>query len=63
MAVEPHIRQLPACLEGRAELADLREALRADVIVILVAHDAFREMSLAPQEDRIVIDCVNIQNN
>ncbi len=62
VAVEPNIRQLPAALEDHATLVEPEEALSADVIVFLVAHRQFREMTLAPREGRIVIDCVNIHN-
>lgn len=63
VAVEPHIRQLPASLEGSVELVDAQEALQADVIVILVGHDAFGETMPTPREGQIVIDCVNLHKN
>jgi UDP-N-acetyl-D-mannosaminuronic acid dehydrogenase len=46
LAVEPHIEELPAELANRrnVELADLDDALkRADVVVVLVDHAAFKE--------------------
>lgn len=46
LAVEPHIEELPAELANRrnVELADLDDAFkRADVIVVLVDHAAFKE--------------------
>lgn len=46
LAVEPHIEELPAELANRrnVELADLDDAFkRADVVVVLVDHAAFKE--------------------
>ena len=44
VAVEPHISALPSCLEG-VELASTAEALsRADLAVLLVDHQAFRDI-------------------
>lgn len=42
LAVEPHIEQLPQVFDGLpVTLVDLTDALAADVICVLVRHDAF----------------------
>ena len=56
-------RQLPAGLEGSVELVDAQEALQADVIVILVGHDAFGKTMPTPRDGQIIIDCVNLHQN
>lgn len=44
MLVEPHIESLPAALSGH-EKVEIEEAIaQADVLVLLVAHDAFRDI-------------------
>jgi UDP-N-acetyl-D-mannosaminuronic acid dehydrogenase len=40
LAVEPHIKRLPEGLEG-CRLADMEEAARADIVVLLVRHRPF----------------------
>src|SRR5690625_7767778 len=47
LAVEPHINELPARLQGRdnLELAEVHEALdAADIVVLLVDHAAFADL-------------------
>lgn len=59
--VEPHVASLPHELEGLANvnLVDLPVALnKADVIAILVPHDAFSEMRRVRFETSVVVDPV-----
>lgn len=58
LVCEPHIDALPASLEGtNAELASLEGAvLAADIIVMLVDHQAFRSVTRKSLEGRIVFD-------
>jgi len=63
LAVEPHIRALPKALEGKADLVTLDEALaKADVIVLLVDHAAFRSVPVAQLASKQVIDTRGIWN-
>lgn len=59
LAVEPHITNLPAELDGQPdiELVGLAEALdRAGTIVLLVDHQEFRELDPAVLDGKVVID-------
>jgi UDP-N-acetyl-D-mannosaminuronic acid dehydrogenase len=57
LAVEPHVRALPASLQGRAELVSLADAIaRAEVIVLLVDHRAFASLTLAQLAGKKLID-------
>jgi UDP-N-acetyl-D-mannosaminuronic acid dehydrogenase len=57
LAVEPHVRQLPPALAGRAELVDLPTALaQADLILLLVDHRAFGALRLADLRGKPFID-------
>ena len=63
LAVEPHIRALPKALEGKADLVTLDEALaKADVIVLLVDHAAFKSVPVAQLAGKQVIDTRGIWN-
>ena len=56
LAVEPHIDALPAAFDGLpVQLVDLDAALAADVICVLVRHDAFAGLrSRLPQGVRLI---------
>ncbi|WP_130619733.1 UDP-N-acetyl-D-mannosamine dehydrogenase [Dyella amyloliquefaciens] len=57
VAVEPNISSLPAGLDGRIELCDLRTAMtEADVIVILVDHEQFKRIDPVLFQAKVVID-------
>lgn len=59
LAVEPHIEALPASLTGfgNVTLSGLEEALdRADVVVLLVDHQVFKELPVSRLDDATVID-------
>ncbi len=57
LAVEPHVRELPKALQGKAELVTLDDALaRADVIVLLVDHDAFKALPVARLVGKQLVD-------
>ncbi|MFF3687052.1 UDP-N-acetyl-D-mannosamine dehydrogenase [Streptomyces sp. NPDC002187] len=59
LVVEPHIAELPARLvgTGQAKLVDLEAALHeADVIVLLVDHDAFRPVRRTTLRGKVVFD-------
>ncbi|MEH3147866.1 MAG: UDP-N-acetyl-D-mannosamine dehydrogenase [Methylobacterium frigidaeris] len=63
MIVEPHVGHLPAGLAGRAgvTLAGLDEALaQADVVAVLVGHDAFRTIDPACLAGKAVVDVVGL---
>ena len=56
IAVEPNIKALPASAEG-FELTSLDDALaRANVVVILVDHDEFRNLDRKRLDSRVVVD-------
>ncbi len=57
LAVEPHIKKLPKKLEGKATLvsADLAVA-KADVILFLVNHRGFGELSIGSFDGKVVFD-------
>ncbi|MCX5375065.1 UDP binding domain-containing protein [Streptomyces sp. NBC_00091] len=59
LAAEPHIRELPESLArtGGAELVDVATAVReADIIVLLVNHDAFRGINRTALRGKAVFD-------
>ncbi len=59
--VEPHVKALPKSLAELScvRLVSLETALKdADVVVLLVAHEAFREIPRASLLDRVVIDTI-----
>ena len=57
LAVEPHVAALPKSLQGRAELVPLDAALaRASVVVLLVDHRAFADLTLAQLKGKQLID-------
>lgn len=57
LAVEPHVRELPRALRGKAELVSLDDALaRATVVVLLVDHDVFKAVSPGSLAGKRVID-------
>jgi UDP-N-acetyl-D-mannosaminuronic acid dehydrogenase len=59
LAVEPHIKALPAALtmDGRVKLTDAATAVeRADVVVLLVNHRAFSDIDRRKLEGKAVID-------
>ncbi len=56
LVVEPHIKVLPASLEG-VELLNAEAALsRADIVVLLVDHQQFRKLDTDRLQSRVVID-------
>ena len=57
LVVEPHIKALPASLNGRARKCSLAEALAAaDILVMLVDHNEFRKVSGADLANKTCID-------
>ncbi len=57
LVVEPHTRELPKSLQGKATLIQADEAIRsADIVVLLVDHKPFKRVSRRLLEQRIVID-------
>ncbi|ATZ96235.1 MULTISPECIES: UDP-N-acetyl-D-mannosamine dehydrogenase [Dickeya] len=55
--VEPHIRQLPPGLQGKAEQVEITRALSdADVLVLLVDHQQFRAIAPEQVTQRWVVD-------
>lgn len=56
-AVEPHVRELPKALQGKAELVDASAAIRvADIVVLLVNHRAFKNVDRGLLAEKSVID-------
>jgi UDP-N-acetyl-D-mannosaminuronic acid dehydrogenase len=61
LVVEPNIKELPSGFNSSIRLAALDEALNsADILVALVAHKEFKELSQAALKDKIVLDFVNV---
>jgi UDP-N-acetyl-D-mannosaminuronic acid dehydrogenase len=61
--VEPHVNKPPRELANasRVHWAGLADALRdADIVVVLVAHDQFRDLRRATLSEKIVIDTVGL---
>ena len=58
--VEPNIMELPSSIEN-ANKVNLEEAIeKADVVVVLVAHDQFMSVSRGLNEDQRLVSAVNI---
>jgi UDP-N-acetyl-D-mannosaminuronic acid dehydrogenase len=63
LAVEPHVRELPASLKGKAELVGLEEALvKADILLLLVDHDVFKRIPSSALMGKNTIDTRGIWN-
>ncbi|MBE7243834.1 MAG: UDP-N-acetyl-D-mannosamine dehydrogenase [Actinomycetospora chiangmaiensis] len=63
LIVEPHVAALPSGLGNcdRVETATLQEATaRADIVVILVAHNKFRSLDRGALNHKIVVDTVGL---
>ena len=59
LVVEPNIDELPKEFAGKrnVELADLDDALeRADVVLLLVDHDPFKDLDRERLQEKVVID-------
>ena len=57
LAVEPHVRELPKALQSKADLVGLEEALeKADILLLLVDHNAFKAVPAARLKGKRVID-------
>lgn len=57
LAVEPHIEALPRALDGGMQLVEVEDALaRADIVLILVDHQQFRNLGVGPFQKGHVID-------
>lgn len=60
LVVEPHIHELPADMNKAARFTALEEAIqRADIIVVLVGHNGFKEIKPCMLKDKIILDFVN----
>ncbi|MFN7290879.1 MAG: UDP binding domain-containing protein, partial [Pirellula sp.] len=54
---EPHIRELPKSLAGKATLGLAEDAIqKADIVVLLVDHRPFKRLSRRILDQRVVID-------
>ncbi|MEY4467905.1 MAG: UDP-N-acetyl-D-mannosamine dehydrogenase, partial [Pseudomonadota bacterium] len=61
MVVEPNISELPEELTGKARLIDVAEALeKADIVVILVAHEQFSYIDFRRFENKTIIDACGV---
>lgn len=57
IVVEPNISELPAKLTGKVELSSIDTALaEADIVVGLVDHDSFKDISTKQMSSKIVLD-------
>lgn len=57
LVVEPNVEKLPACLEGISELCSLEVALQnADILVMLVDHKSFKNLSVDEVRSCFVVD-------
>jgi len=57
LAVEPHVRELPKALQGKADLVGLEEALeKADILLLLVDHNIFKAVPAVRLKGKRVID-------
>jgi UDP-N-acetyl-D-mannosaminuronic acid dehydrogenase len=57
LAVEPHVAELPKALQSKADLVGLEEALeKADILLLLVDHNAFKAVPAARLKGKRVID-------
>lgn len=60
--VEPNINELPANIKNSTKLVDLDSALaEADIILALVGHKLFREISLAKWNQYLMIDLCGLK--
>ena len=60
LLVEPHVKELPKSLK-RQELADLDYAVKhADVLVLLVAHDAFKGIRNKIRDTQVLFSAIKI---
>ena len=56
LVAEPYVSELPAELEG-AEHADFEDAIRrADIVVVLTGHSAFRSVRISDLDGKALID-------
>jgi UDP-N-acetyl-D-mannosaminuronic acid dehydrogenase len=65
LIVEPYLQDLPCKLANypNVEMANLSDAIeRADVVVILVAHNKFRALDRGLVSSKVVIDAVGLLN-
>lgn len=57
LAVEPNVEQLPASLSENCTLVSTENALeKADIIVMLVDHDQFKEIQPEQVQSKLVVD-------
>ena len=57
LIVEPNITSLPSVLAGKAKLVDCNTAIeQVDILVMLVDHREFKEISKDQLQDRALID-------
>jgi len=57
LVVEPNISALPSTLSGEVELSSVEAALaEADIVVGLVDHDSFKQISAKQMSSKIVLD-------
>lgn len=57
LVCEPHIKELPKSLQGKVVLEPAESAIsKADIVVLLVDHRPFRNLSKRVLEQRVVID-------
>ena len=59
LAVEPHIEELPKALAGRSNVAftQTEDAITtADIVVVLVDHDAFKQLDPELLEGKALVD-------
>jgi UDP-N-acetyl-D-mannosaminuronic acid dehydrogenase len=62
LAVEPHIKQLPANLKASGiTLSSVGDAIaKADVIVMLVEHKIFKALNITPESGKHIVDTKGI---
>ena len=63
LVVEPNIGELPPELaaKGNVRLAELREAVEAaDIVLLLVDHNSFKEIDRSSLQEKIIIDTKGI---
>ena len=59
LVVEPNVEELPKELAERSnvELAELDDAIeRADIVLVMVDHDPFKDYDLEKLQEKVVID-------
>lgn len=57
LVCEPHIQELPSSLKGKATLENVEMAIsKADIIVLLVDHKAFRKVPRRILAERVLVD-------